>query len=131
RVALAAGASFVARTSDNDMNHMKEVLTRAANHKGSAFVEILQNCVIFNDNLMYLHPGDLMLYGTTTERAFIFNNKGRLESVDAASAPADKVAVHDESDGDLAYLLSSLEHPSSPVPVGVFRAVAQPTYNEL
>src|SRR6185503_16250395 len=145
RVALAAGASFVARTSDNDMNHMKEVLTRAANHKGSAFVEILQNCVIFNDkvhedyygvktrkdNLMYLHPGEKMLYGKTTERAFIFNNKGRLESVDAASAPADKVAVHDESDGDLAYLLSSLEHPSSPVPVGVFRAVAQPTYNEL
>ncbi len=142
KIALAAGATFVARTSDNDMPHMKMVLERAANHKGTAFVEILQNCVIFNDkvfeeyygpktrkdSLLYLHPGEPMLYGATTERKVIFG-KGRLLTAEATDKEAP--VVHDETDETLSYLLTGLHYPDAPVPVGVFRAVSHPTYDQL
>jgi 2-oxoglutarate ferredoxin oxidoreductase subunit beta len=122
---------------------MKATLERAANHKGSAFVEILQNCVIFadkvhedyygvktrKDTMLYLHPGEPMLYGKTTERG-IAHGPGRLENIDAAGNQG-KVIIHDEKDENLAYLLAGLHHPEHPVPVGVFRAVERPTYDEL
>jgi 2-oxoglutarate ferredoxin oxidoreductase subunit beta len=144
KIALAAGATFVARTADNDMAHMTSVLERAANHKGSAFVEILQNCVIFNDKvyedyygvktrkdtLMYLHDGEPMLYGKSTERGVV-HAEGSLKTVEAASAERSKVIVHNEKDPNLATLLTSLQYPENPVPMGVFRAVEQPVYHEM
>jgi 2-oxoglutarate ferredoxin oxidoreductase subunit beta len=144
RVALAAGATFVARTSDNDMNHMKMVLERAADHKGSAFVEILQNCVIFNDkvhedyygvktrkdSMLYLHAGEPMIYGKSTERGIAYG-KGGLETVEAGGEGKERILVHDESDGNMAYLLASLHYPDHPVPVGIFRDVQMPTYDSL
>jgi 2-oxoglutarate ferredoxin oxidoreductase subunit beta len=144
RLALAAGATFVARTSDNDMAHMKSVLERAANHKGSAFVEILQNCVIFadkvheeyygvktrKDTLLYLHDGEPLLYGKSTERG-VMHGPGSLLMADATAANKAQVVVHNEKDENLAYLLTSLHHPDAPVPVGVFKAVERPTYDEL
>jgi 2-oxoglutarate ferredoxin oxidoreductase subunit beta len=144
RVALAAGATFVARTSDNDMAHMKMVLERAADHKGSAFVEILQNCVIFadkvheeyygvktrKDTLLYLHDGEAMLYGKSTERGIV-HGKGHLETTDATPANKANIVVHNEKDEDLAFSLTNLNHPDAPVPVGVFKAVLRPTYDAL
>ena len=145
RLALAAGATFVARTADNDINHMTETLRRAAEHKGMAFVEILQNCVIFNDKvfeeyygvktrkdtLMYLHQGEPMLYGKTVEKGM--SVKGfALEGIDAAGNTP-KIAVHDEKEetGTLANMLASLTFPESPVPLGVFRDVDRPVYHEM
>jgi 2-oxoglutarate ferredoxin oxidoreductase subunit beta len=141
RIALAAGASFVARTADNDMAHMASILERAANHKGSAFVEILQNCVIFNDKvfeeyygvktrkdtLLYLHDGEPMLYGKATERSVAHDGTGGLKTLEGR----DKAVIHDEKDGNLAYLLTGLDYPENPVAMGVFRAVERPVYHEL
>lgn len=144
RMALASGASFVARTADNDMAHMTEVFRRAAEHKGSAFIEILQNCVIFNDKvfeeyygvktrkdtLLYLHHGQPMLYGKTVEKGLALDGFN-LKSVDASQK--ERVYVHDENEptGAMASMLAGLTHPDSPVPLGVFRAVRRPAYHEL
>jgi len=145
RLALAAGASFVARTSDNDLNHMAEVLRRAADHKGSAFVEILQNCVIFadkvhedyygvktrKDSLLYLHDGEPLLYGKTVEKGLAVDGF-RFKSVETASH-RDQVFTFSEKEetGAVASMLSKLSHPDFPVPVGVFRCVPRPAYHEM
>ncbi len=144
-LALAAGATFVARTADNDINHMSEVLTRAADHKGIAFVEILQNCVIFNDKvfeeyygvktrkdtLMYLHNGQPLLYGKTVEKGLMLDGFS-FKNVEAAPNK-DKIMVFDEAEesGAVAMMLSKLTYPESPVPLGVFRAVKKPAYHEM
>jgi 2-oxoglutarate/2-oxoacid ferredoxin oxidoreductase subunit beta len=145
RLALAAGASFVARTSDNDMAHMAEVLRRAADHKGTAFIEILQNCVIFNDKvhedyygvktrkdtLVYLHHGEPMLYGKTVEKGLVVDGF-KFKSMESSVAK-DQIYVHDEKEetGAIASMLSKLQHPDFPVPVGVFRQVERPVYHEM
>jgi 2-oxoglutarate ferredoxin oxidoreductase subunit beta len=145
RLALAAGASFVARTSDNDLNHMAEVLRRAADHKGSAFVEILQNCVIFadkvhedyygvktrKDSLIYLHDGEPLLYGKTVEKGLAIDGF-KFKSVET-STHKDQVFTFSEKEetGAVASMLSKLSHPDFPVPVGVFRCVPRPAYHEM
>jgi 2-oxoglutarate ferredoxin oxidoreductase subunit beta len=145
RLALAAGATFVARTSDNDLAHMAEILRRAADHKGTAFVEILQNCVIFNDKvhedyygvktrkdtLLYLHDKEPLLYGKTVEKGLVLD--GFSFKAEEASAAKGKVYVHDEKEetGAIANALARLQHPEMPVPVGVFRAVQRPAYHEM
>ncbi len=145
RLALAAGATFIARTADNDMAHMAETLRRAAEHKGTAFVEILQNCVIFNDKvhedyygvktrkdtLVYLHHGEKMLYGKSVEKGLSVDGF-KFRSVDA-STHASQIYVHDEKEetGAIASMLSKLQHPDFPVPLGVFRAVDKPVYHEM
>jgi 2-oxoglutarate ferredoxin oxidoreductase subunit beta len=145
RLALAAGATFVARTSDNDLNHMAEVLRRAADHKGSAFVEILQNCVIFNDkvhedyygvktrkdSLVYLHHGEKVLYGKTVEKALVVDGF-KFKSMDASTAGTSAYTMDEhEETGSIASMLSKLSHPDFPVPVGVFRSVNHAPYHEL
>ena len=146
RLALAAGATFVARTSDNDLNHMSEVLRQAADHKGSAFVEILQNCVIFNDkvhedyygvktrkdSLVYLHHGEPVLYGKTVEKALVVDGF-KFKSVETSHLGNEKPYLFDEHEetGSIASMLSKLNHPDFPVPVGVFRSVKRPAYHEL
>jgi 2-oxoglutarate ferredoxin oxidoreductase subunit beta len=143
RLALAAGASFVARTADNDMAHMAETFRRAADHKGTAFIEILQNCVIFNDKvhedyygvktrkdtLVYLHHGQPLLYGKTVERGLAIDGF-KFKAVDASSKD---IYVHDEHEptGAVASMLSKMEHPDYPVPLGVFRSVERPVYHEM
>ncbi|HTB21174.1 MAG TPA: 2-oxoacid:ferredoxin oxidoreductase subunit beta [bacterium] len=144
KLALAAGATFVARTADNDMAHMAETFRRAAEHKGSAFIEILQNCVIFNDKvfeeyygvktrkdtLVYLHHGQPVLYGKTVEKGLAVDGFN-FKSVDASQK--DQVYVHDEHEptGTVANMLAGLSHPESPVPLGVFRCVERPAYHEM
>ena len=82
-LAIAAGATFVARTVDNNVKHMKEMFTRAANHKGTAFIEIYQNCLVFNDaafenytekdvkneNSIYLENGKPLIFGKNSDKA--------------------------------------------------------------
>jgi 2-oxoglutarate ferredoxin oxidoreductase subunit beta len=142
-LALGAEASFVARTSDNDVKHMTEVFTAAAAHKGSALIEVMQNCVIFadkvhepyygrttkQDNLLYLEHGKPMRYGKELEKGLVMDGF----KLAAKDAPADaEVVVHDSQDssGMLAFMLSRLAHPEAPVPVGVFRDVERPNYTD-
>jgi 2-oxoglutarate/2-oxoacid ferredoxin oxidoreductase subunit beta len=146
-VAIAAEATFVARTIDVDVAHLTSMLQRAAAHKGAAFVEIYQNCKIFNDgvfeyatdrsvkadNALYLEHGKPMLFGKD-------RNKGiRLRGLDpevvevGKDCGLDDVLVHDEKaeEPSLAYLLSRMVYPRFPECVGVFRAVGRPSYEQL
>ena len=141
-LAIGAEASFVARAIDTDRAHLQETLRAAAHHKGSAFVEIFQNCNIFNDNAfdfvredkmnrIYLEHGRPVLFGADHEKGVRQHADGSLEVVDAS---ADGLLVHDahhESPG-LAFALSRLtQETAGGTPMGVFRDVERPVYDEL
>jgi 2-oxoglutarate ferredoxin oxidoreductase subunit beta len=140
-LALGAGATFVARTTANDMPHMLNVLKRAAAHKGSAFVEIWQNCVVFNDGafdewsekdvrderLLKLEHGKPLNYGKAKDKGLRIGSGFTLEQGNAEGA-----VVHDEARDDvaLATALAALE-PPWPQVMGVLRAVSRPTVDAL
>ncbi|HYZ46289.1 MAG TPA: 2-oxoacid:ferredoxin oxidoreductase subunit beta, partial [Actinomycetota bacterium] len=146
-LALGAEASFVARTMDVDRKHLPEVLRRVAAHRGSAFVEIYQNCNIFNDgafaalaskeggtrNRIYLNHGEPVRFGDNGARGVVARDDGRLEVVDVDSVGSEHLLVHDErrADPSLAFALSRLAEGSAhPTPFGVFRAVERPVYGD-
>jgi 2-oxoglutarate ferredoxin oxidoreductase subunit beta len=145
-LAIGAEATFVARTIDIDINHLTETLRRAAAHRGTAFVEIYQNCKIFNDgvfeyatdksdkadNVLYLEHGRPLIFGKDS-------NKGvRLKGLDPEvvdlgnGVRTEQLLVHDEhAEPSLAYLLSRMVFPDFPECMGVFRCVRRATYGEL
>jgi 2-oxoglutarate ferredoxin oxidoreductase subunit beta len=144
-VAIGAEATFVARAIDTDRKHVTELLRRAAAHKGAAFIEILQNCNIYNDgafdevrddeaNRIYLRHGEPIRFGADLERGVRARPDGSLEIVDVAETGEDALLVHDEHhpQPSLAFALSRLMLQELGVaPVGVFRDVEQPVYDEL
>jgi 2-oxoglutarate/2-oxoacid ferredoxin oxidoreductase subunit beta len=146
-LALGSEASFVARTHDMDRKHMMEVFRRAHEHRGSAFVEIYQNCNVFNDGafgtitakdaraemLIELRHGEPVRFGRNGEKGVVLNGYGEVEVVDAETVGEDRLLVHDEtrSDPSLAFALSRLAvRPTMPTPMGVFRAVSRPLYGD-
>jgi len=144
-VAIGAEATFVARAVDTDRRHLMEVLRRAAAHRGAAFVEILQNCNIYNDgafdavreheeNRIYLQHGEPVRFGAEGERGVRVLEDGSAEIVDVAEVGEESLLVHDEQhrEPSLAFALSRLTLQVNGVaPVGVFRAVEQPVYDDL
>src|SRR5947208_2323859 len=145
--ALGAEATFVARAVDTDRNHVAEVLRAAAEHQGTAFVEIYQNCNVFNDgafdalrekesrkhNMIMLEAGKPIRFGEENERGVVHRPDGSLEIVDVADVGEDALVVHDPEhrDPSRAFALAHLaERPTGPTPVGVFRSVARPAYAE-
>jgi 2-oxoglutarate ferredoxin oxidoreductase subunit beta len=144
-VALGANATFVARSFDVNANHLQEVLKRAAAHKGTAFVEIYQNCNIFNDgafsllteketrptHVLELEHGKPMLFGKDREKGITLGRDLQPKVVEAASVAADQLLVHDETSELCALLLSRFSAPEFPVPIGVFRAISRPSYDTL
>jgi 2-oxoglutarate ferredoxin oxidoreductase subunit beta len=156
-IALAAEATFVARTIDTDTKHLQEILERAADHKGSVFVEIFQNCNIFNDGAfesfaakplredktVLLEHGKPLIFGKDRKKGIrLAGLKPELVDLVSASgvAPSGErgvkesdLLVHDEKDptATLAYLLAHLGEPAFPVPLGVFRAIERPAYEDL
>jgi 2-oxoglutarate ferredoxin oxidoreductase subunit beta len=144
-VAIGAEATFVARAIDTDRKHVMEVLRRAAAHKGASFVEILQNCNIYNDgafdavrddeaNRIYLKHGEPVRFGAEGERGVVARGDGSVEIVDVAEVGEDALLVHDEHhpQPSLAFALSRLMLSELGVaPVGVFRDVEQPVYDDL
>jgi 2-oxoglutarate ferredoxin oxidoreductase subunit beta len=145
-LALGAEATFVARTHDMDRAHMQETFRRAHEHDGAAFVEVLQNCNVFNDGafekitskdarssmLIPLKHGQPIVFGAEgEERGVVQRSDGSLEIVAVADVGQDNLLVHDEQRDDpgLAFALSRLARgPYEPTPIGVFRAVARPEY---
>jgi 2-oxoglutarate ferredoxin oxidoreductase subunit beta len=144
-LALGAEATFVARTHDMDRAHMQEMFRRAHEHNGAAFVEVYQNCNVFNDGafekitskdartsmLIPLVHGEPIRFGPDGERGVVQRLDGRLEVVDVADVGEDALLVHDEAAADpaLAFALSRLSRgPYEPTPIGVFRAVERPEY---
>src|SRR4051794_26868314 len=146
-VAISAEATFVARTIDVDIHHLTETLKRAAAHKGTAFVEIYQNCKIFNDgvfdyttdksvkadNALYLEHGKPLLFGKDRTKGIRLNGLEPEVVQLGNGVNVDDLLIHDEKteQPNLAFLLSRLVYPDFPEPVGVFRAVEQPTYDDL
>jgi 2-oxoglutarate/2-oxoacid ferredoxin oxidoreductase subunit beta len=146
-LAVATGATFVARTIDVDVAHLTETLRRAAAHRGSAFVEIYQNCKVFNDgvfeyatergvkadNLVYLEHGKPLVFGQDQNRGIRLRGlHAEAVSLSNGASHAD-LLVHDERDSDttLAHLLSRMVYPNLPECVGVLRCVERPTYGDL
>ena len=144
-IALGAEASFVARTHDMDRKHMTETFRRAHEHPGASFVEVYQNCNVFNDGafdtilnkdarpdmLIDLKHGQPVRFGADNQLGVVMNEFGEAKIVNVADVGEDKLVVHDETRADpsLAFALSRLaEHPETPTPVGVFRAVERPAY---
>jgi 2-oxoglutarate ferredoxin oxidoreductase subunit beta len=146
-LALGAEATFVARTVDTDKKHVAETLQAVAAHEGAAFVEIYQNCNVFNDgafdavrakgqreqNQIRLEHGQPIRFGADGERGVLRGRDGRLELVSVAEVGEDALVRHDaeRQDPGLAFELAHLaERPTGPTPVGVFRAVERPVYGE-
>jgi 2-oxoglutarate ferredoxin oxidoreductase subunit beta len=146
-VALAAEATFVARSVDTHTEHLQETLTRAGYHKGSSFVEVLQNCNIYNDGawrdftdrevredrMLVLKHGEPMTFGKERDKGIRLVGL-HPEVVELGDGVTEKdLLVHDEEaeDPHLAYMLSRMSWPRYPVPVGVFRAIKRPTHDEL
>jgi len=144
-VAIGAEASFIARTVDSFQQHMAGVLRRAARHAGATLIEVAQNCMIFNDgdwahltnpdtkadNVLFLEHGKPMRFGKTMEKGIRLNGLTP-EVVDVADVGESELLVHDESAAEptLAYFLSRMGPPDFPTPVGIFRAVEKPVYNQ-
>jgi 2-oxoglutarate ferredoxin oxidoreductase subunit beta len=144
--ALSAGATFIARTFDTDSKGMQDIFKEAAKHKGTSFVEIYQNCNIFNDGtfsavyerseredrILRLNHGKILVFGKE-------QNKGiRLRGLKPVIVDLDKdfnekdLLIHDQfcEDSTLANLLSGFDYPDFPVPMGIIRQVESPTYGE-
>jgi 2-oxoglutarate ferredoxin oxidoreductase subunit beta len=147
-LALGAEASFVARTIDSDRKHLTGVLRAAADHRGTAFVEIYQNCPIFNDdafapvtepgardiNVIRLEHGEPIRFGPDQSRGLRFTRYGSLETVDASVDEAGTLLTHDAHapDPSYAFALSRLDSSDfAHTPIGVFRQAPRPSYDDL
>lgn len=147
-VALGAGATFVARSIDRDPHHLVATLDRAARHKGTSFVEVYQNCNVFNDGAyepfagkevrsdrtIHLEHGKPLIFGEARDKGIRLNGfRPEVVEIGKNGITEADVLVHDETvpDPTLAMILAHMRYPEYPVPIGVFRAVERPTYDEL
>jgi 2-oxoglutarate ferredoxin oxidoreductase subunit beta len=143
-LALAAKATYVARSVDAHTKHLGETLLSAAKHKGTSFVEVYQNCVIFNpteweglgdrrvrdDNLIYLEHGKPMVFGKNLDKGIRLNGFTPEIVQIGNGISQDDLLIHDATDQRLATVISGMEYPEFPAPVGVIRQVESPTYSE-
>ncbi len=143
-IAIAAEASFVARSIDSNIKHLVEMLKRASQHKGTSFLEVYQNCNVFNDGIwdyakdkktkadttVMLEHGKPLVY--SDGKKGIRLNGFAPEVVDLEKVAQDDLLFHDEkaANSQLAFLLSRMRHPEFPEPIGVFRDVDRPTYDD-
>jgi 2-oxoglutarate ferredoxin oxidoreductase subunit beta len=145
-VAIGAEATFVARTHDMDRQHMMETFRRAHEHRGASFVEIYQNCNVFNDGafetitakqhrdamLIPLEHGKPIRFGAELERGVALDTQGNVQIVDVDAVGEDALLVHDETRDDptLAFALARLATGvTTPTPIGVLRNVDRPEYS--
>ena len=145
RVALAAGATFVARSVDRDTHHLEETLFRAAQHKGVSFVEVYQNCNIFNDGafaafaekdvrqdrMVYLEHGKPLRFGKDHQNGIRLN--GFIPEVVENAESDEGLLVHDAhaENISLANILVGMDYPDFPVPLGIFRDIDAPVFDDL
>ena len=145
-IALAAEATFIARSVDTHTEHLQHTFDAAGRHRGAAFVEVLQNCNIFNDGahkdfterevredrMLMLEHGKPMIFGKDRNKGLRLN--GHLPEVvtigEDGVTEAD-LLVHDETDALISFMLSHIYWPDFPVPVGVLRRIARPTHDQM
>jgi 2-oxoglutarate ferredoxin oxidoreductase subunit beta len=146
-VAIGCEATFVARAVDVNTQHLGMVLKRAAEHQGTSFVEVYQNCIVFYDgafqyaqdkatradSTLELEHGKPMIFGANRDKGIRLNGmEPEVVTLGNGVTEAD-LLVHDESakEPSLAYLLSRMRQPDFPEPIGVFRCVEKPRYDEM
>jgi 2-oxoglutarate ferredoxin oxidoreductase subunit beta len=146
-IAIGCEASFVARSIDVHIKHLGMVLKRAAEHRGTAFIEVYQNCNVFNDgafeyatnratkadNVLELEHGKPLIFGKDNDKGIRLNGMDP-EIVELGKGiNEDDLLFHDEKapEPSLAYLLSRMRNPDFPEPIGVFRCVDRPRYDEM
>jgi 2-oxoglutarate ferredoxin oxidoreductase subunit beta len=144
----AAEASFIARSVDTHSEHLQEMMHRAGEHSGAAFLEVLQNCNIFNDGawrdftdksvkedrMLVLKHGEPMIFGAEKNQGIRLNGlQPEVVTIGENSVTVADLWVHDETDQDATrtQILSRMWWPNFPVPVGVFRRVPRPTHDQL
>jgi 2-oxoglutarate ferredoxin oxidoreductase subunit beta len=148
-VAIASEATFVARSLDIDVKHLGATVQAAAHHKGVSFVEVYQNCNIFNDgafdyfaersvrsdNMIYLEHGKPMVFGKNRDKGIRMNG-AHPEVVELGGETGlneNDLLVHDIhlKDPSVAFMLARMEQPLFPQPLGIFRAVERDTYEDM
>lgn len=146
-IAIGAEVTFVARCVDVDVKFMQMIFRRAAEHKGTAFVEVYQDCNVYNhgayewasdrktkdDNVIYLEHGKPLVFGKEHNKGIRLNGTTPEVVELGKGVTADDLLIHDEKDPNptLAYLLSRMHYPHFPEPMGIFRDVQTPAYEEL
>jgi pyruvate/2-oxoacid:ferredoxin oxidoreductase beta subunit len=147
-LAIGAEGTFVARTIDSDRKHLQSVLRAAAQHRGTALVEIYQNCNIFNDGAfdplkdpevrdditVRLENGEPITFGADGGKALRRTPTGSLEVVNLTDVDPADIVVHDAHNPDpsQAFALSRLDSPAfQHTPIGIFRDIDRPSYDEL
>ena len=141
-LALGAQATFVARTIDRWQKHLAEMLGRSYNHDGCSFIEIYQNCNIFNDgafeeytgaekfeNVIELKHGEPMVFAQGTKGIKLDGSKAIV--VDMEKNSIDDILIHNETNLDLAHIIANwTSHSTLPEPIGVIYCIDKPTYNQ-
>jgi len=144
----AAEASFIARSVDTHSEHLQEMMHRAGEHSGAAFLEVLQNCNIFNDGawrdftdksvkedrMLVLKHGEPMIFGAEKNKGIRLNGlQPEVVTIGENGVSVADLWEHDETDPDATrtQILSRMWWPDFPVPVGVFRRVPRPTHDQL
>ena len=144
----AAEASFIARSVDTHSEHLQEMMHRAGEHSGAAFLEVLQNCNIFNDGawrdftdksvkedrMLVLKHGEPMIFGAEKNKGIRLNGlQPEVVTIGENGVSVADLWVHNETDPDATrtQILSRMWWPDFPVPVGVFRRVPRPTHDQL
>ncbi|MEE9225436.1 MAG: 2-oxoacid:ferredoxin oxidoreductase subunit beta [Bacteroidota bacterium] len=145
-VAIGASATFVARSMDRDPKHLQQMIKRAHEHHGCAFIEIYQNCNVFNDgaffqfteketrddSVVYLEDGKPLVFGKERDKAVWLDGfKPKVISLKDGEHSLNDALVYDEKDVALAFIVASMvDDPELPRPMGVFLAVDRPSYEE-
>jgi 2-oxoglutarate ferredoxin oxidoreductase subunit beta len=147
-LALGSEATFVAKTIDRDPKHLQAMIKRASEHKGTAFIEILQNCVIFNDGAfeeysdkavkedhsLFLEHGKPMVFGKNKDKGIRLDGTTPVVAdLSRGKYSVNDLWVHDEFDKSLvrATILAHLnDEPGFPTPFGIYRQIFKPTYDE-
>jgi 2-oxoglutarate/2-oxoacid ferredoxin oxidoreductase subunit beta len=146
--ALGCAGSFVARSIDTEANHLSDMLRRAAAHKGTAFIEIYQNCNVFNDGAfdsfkdrdvqddrtIRVEHGNPLLFGSRKDLGLCIDSRTlalKVVKLGENGITEKDVLLHDETNPTLAYMLARMPYPTFPVALGVLYAVARPTYEGM
>jgi 2-oxoglutarate ferredoxin oxidoreductase subunit beta len=146
-LALGADATFIARTLDRDAKHLQEMMKRASEHSGTAFIEVFQNCNIFNDgafaiyteketkadNVIVLEHGKPMIFGKNKDKGIKLNGlEPEIIDLNDGNNSINDVWVHDEFDKNSAraHIISQLsEKTGFPMPIGIIRQISKSTYD--
>ncbi len=145
-IAVGAEATFIARSVDSNVKHLAATLKRAAAHKGTSFVEVYQNCNVFNDgaweyaqnkavreeNTIELEHGKPMIFGKDRDKGIRLNGLNvEIVNLSEGKVKEDDLLFHDEKGSStLVYMLSRMRQPDFPEPIGVFRDIERDTLEE-